>query len=189
MIRDFALLAARLAVGGSIAAHGAQKALGWFDGPGPEKAAGFMQSLGFRPGATYATAASFTEIGSGLAIALGLGGPLGPAGLISTMIVAGTTVHAKNGYFMQQNGVELCTIYGSAALALGASDYGAISFDAALGMRDRLKNPIFTALVLAGGVASALVILNSRVFTPDTPATPTVSGKNSPAAETDTPAA
>ena len=36
MIRDLALLGARLVVGGGMAAHGAQKALGWFDGPGPE---------------------------------------------------------------------------------------------------------------------------------------------------------
>ena len=180
MIRDFALLAARLAVGESMAAHGAQKALGWFDGPGPEKAATMMHGLGFRPGETYAAAASWNEIVSGTLIALGLGGPLGPAMLISNMIVAQTSVHWPNGFFAQKGGIELGLLYGAAALTFAATDYGAASLDAVLGLREPLRNPWFTALVLAGGVAAALVILNGRDTTPEGPATPTFRGKNSP---------
>ena len=93
MIDDLALLAVRVAVGGSIASHGAQKAFGWFEGPGPERAAGFFEQLGFKPGAQFASAASTTEIASGVLIVLGLGGPLGPAGLLSTMLVAAQSVH------------------------------------------------------------------------------------------------
>ena len=88
MISDLGLLASRLGLGLALASHGAQKAYGWFEGPGPEGAAGFMHSLGLRPGETYATAASYNEIVSGLLIALGLGGPTGPAGVVSNMIVA-----------------------------------------------------------------------------------------------------
>src|SRR5580698_314812 len=99
MIRDFALLAARLAVGGAMAAHGAQKALGWFDGPGTEKAAQMMHGLGFRPGSTNGFLAAWNEIASGALIALGLGGPAAPSMLISGMIVAQQSVHAKNGFF------------------------------------------------------------------------------------------
>jgi putative oxidoreductase len=180
MTRDFALLAARVAVGGTMAAHGAQKAFGWWGGIGPEKAAGFMHSLGFRPGEMYAKAASYTEMGSGVAIVLGAGGPLGPAGLISTMIVAITSVHAKNGLFAQDNGVELGLIYGSAALSFAATGYGAISVDNILGLKEKLTDPVLTALALAGGVAAAYLILNSRDTAPETPATPTFQGKNSP---------
>jgi putative oxidoreductase len=185
MIRDLALLAARLAVGGTMATHGAQKAFGWFNGPGPEKAAGLMHSLGFRPGETYATAAAYTEMGSGLAIALGAGGPLGPAGLISTMIVAQASVHWKNGLFAQDGGIELGLIYGAAALSFAATDYGSLSFDAIVGLRETLKSPALTALALAGGIAAAYVILSNRDLTPNTPATPTVQGKNSPLAESE----
>jgi putative oxidoreductase len=64
MIRDLALFAARVAVGGGMAAHGAQKALGWYGGPGPEKAAQMMHNLGFRPGATYGQAAAWNEMAS-----------------------------------------------------------------------------------------------------------------------------
>ncbi len=53
-MRNIALLSARLAVGGGMAAHGAQKALGWFEGPGPAGTAKMMHGLGFRPGETYA---------------------------------------------------------------------------------------------------------------------------------------
>src|SRR5271168_635916 len=103
MIRDLVLLSARLAVGGGMAAHGAQKALGWFDGPGPEKAAKMMHDLGFRPGETYGPLAAWNEVASGVMIALGLGGPVGPSMLISSMIVAQTSVGWKNGFFAQKN--------------------------------------------------------------------------------------
>jgi len=129
MIRDLALLAARLAIGGGIAAHGAQKAFGSFEGPGPAGAAGLMDSLGFRPGPTFATAASSTEIAAGALIALGLGGPIGPALLGSTMIVAGSSVHWKNGFFAQKNGIELSTLYAAAGLAFAGGGYGALSLD------------------------------------------------------------
>jgi putative oxidoreductase len=180
MIRDFALFAARLAIGGSMAAHGAQKVLGWFDGQGPEKAAGMMHGLGFRPGKTYAALASWNEIGSGLAIALGAGGPLGPSAVISNMIVAGASVHLKNGYFAQKGGIEVAALYSAAALAFAGAGYGSMSVDAMLGTDKKLGGNAFTALVIAGGVATAFVILNSRNVSPETPATPAFQGKNSP---------
>ena len=77
MTDQLGLLASRLAVGLSYAAHGAQKAFGWFEGPGPEGAAGYMESLGFKPGKQYATVASDGEIAAGLMMALGLGGRRG----------------------------------------------------------------------------------------------------------------
>jgi putative oxidoreductase len=181
MINDLALLAVRVAVGGSIASHGAQKAFGWFEGPGPDKAAGFFESLGFRPGAKFASAASTTEIGSGLLILLGLGGPLGPAGLLSTMFVAAGSVHAKNGYFAQKNGVELNVMYAAAALALASRGYGALSLDRALGLHDRLHHPLLETLSLAGGLLAGWAILGQRDTSPPdgTLATPTISGGRS----------
>jgi putative oxidoreductase len=190
MIRDFALLAARLAVGGAMAAHGAQKALGWFEGPGPEKAAQMMHGLGFRPGATYGMLASWNEIASGALIALGLGGPIGPSMLISGMVVAQQSVHAKNGFFAQKGGIEVPFIYSAAALTFAATDFGALSLDHVLGTREPLRHPALLALSLAGGVAGALYVLSERDTSPEIPATPTFRGKNSPLPdENETPAA
>ena len=171
-----------------MAAHGAQKAFGWFEGPGPEKAAQMMHGLGFRPSETYAPLAAWNEIVAGSLIALGLGGPIGPSMLISGMVVAAAGVHAKNGFFAQKNGIEVPFIYSAAALTFAATDFGAISLDALVGTRGALRHPVLTALSLAGGVAGALYVLNSRDQSLEGPATPTFRGKNSPLPE-DQPAA
>src|ERR1700733_5951901 len=138
MMRDMALLGARLAVGGGMAAHGAQKALGWFEGPGPAGTAKMMHGLGFRPGETYAALASWNEIAAGTLIALGLGGPIGPSMLISGMLVAQKSVHAKNGFFAQKGGIEVPFVYSAAALTFAATDFGALSLDHVLGTRKPL---------------------------------------------------
>jgi putative oxidoreductase len=183
MIRDFGLLGARLAIGGAIAAHGAQKAFGWFEGPGPEKAAQMMHGLGFRPGERYAPLASWNEMAAGSLIALGFGGPAGPAMLISGMLVAAMSVHAKNGFFSQKSGIEVPFIYSAAALAFAATDFGAFSIDAVVGTRETLRHPLVTVASLVAGVAGALYVLNSRDTSLEGPATPTFRGKNSPLPE------
>jgi len=179
MIDDLGLLAARVTLGASYAAHGAQKAYGWFEGPGPQGAAGFMESLGFRPGAKFAASASYAELAAGTMIALGLGGPIGPALLLSGMIVAQTTVHAKNGYFAAKNGVEVGTIYSAGALALASSGYGDLSLDHALGLDKKLRHPVVTTLALAGALAAGYFMLGQRDTSPPdgTLATPTIKGR------------
>jgi putative oxidoreductase len=178
-MHDLGLLAARLALGLGIASHGAQKAFGWFEGPGPEAAAKFMSSVGLKPGESYASAASYNEIASGLLIALGAGGPLGPAGVISTMIVAAETVHKKNGFFAGKNGVEINVLYSAGALALASAGYGALSVDAMFGLGKKLHHPMITTLALAGGIAAAYLILGQRDTSPPdgTLAEPTKPGK------------
>jgi len=169
-----------------MAAHGAQKALGWFDGPGPEQTAATFHGLGFRPGRTFASLAAWNEIAAGGLIALGLGGPIGPAMLISGMIVAQVSVHAPNGFFARKNGLELPLLYAAAALALALDNYGAASLDALLGLRPVLRNPWLASLALAGGAAGALVVLNGRDTSTEGPATPTYRGQNSPLPEIQT---
>jgi putative oxidoreductase len=179
MVDDIGLLATRLALGLSYASHGAQKAFGWFGGPGPEGAAGMMESLGFKPGPTYAAMASYGEITSGLLIALGAGGPIGPAMLLSNMLVAQTTVHAKNGFYASKGGVELGTLYAAGALALASSGYGAVSFDRALGVHDKINHPVLKTLVLAGALAAGYAVLAQRKVgpPPGTMAQPTLQGE------------
>jgi putative oxidoreductase len=145
-------------VGGGIAAHGAQKAFGAFEGPGPQGAAAFLESLGFSPGDRYASAASWTELGSGTLIALGLGGPLGPA-------------HAKNGFFAQNNGIELGTVYSAGALALASAGFGRFSLDEVLGWEMR-RAPWLTVLAIAGGIAAGCLIVTQRTQPEPAPAPP-----------------
>ena len=179
MVRNLTLLAARVVLGESMAAHGAQKAFGWFGGPEPAAAGEMFGRLGFRPGASYARAAAWNEMIAGELIALGLGGPLGPAMLISGMIVAMRSVHAKNGFFAAENGIEVPLTYTAAALGLGGR-YGSASLDHALGLDTKLEHPVVVTLALAGAVAGALAVLASRTTVAEGPATPTFRGKNSP---------
>src|SRR5262245_29590423 len=129
---DAGLLLVRVVLGVLIAAHGAQKLFGWFGGHGIAGTGGFFESLGFRPGRFFAAAAGTAEFAGGALVAFGLLGPLGPALVISTMIVAIATVHWANGVFAQNNGFELPLLYAVVAAGLALAGYGAYSIDAAL---------------------------------------------------------
>jgi len=131
---DAGLLIARVVFGLLMAAHGAQKLLGWFGGYGLAGTAAFFEQLGFRPGRLFAGAAAGTELVAGLMVAFGLLGPLGPALIVSVMIVAAATVHWQHGVFAQNNGIEVPLLYGVAALTLALTGYGAFSLDAALAL-------------------------------------------------------
>jgi putative oxidoreductase len=153
------LLVARLVIGPLIAAHGAQKLLGWFGGYGLDGTGKFMAQLGFTPGRAFAATASITEIVSGILITLGFLGPVGPALLLSVMIVAAVTVHLKNGVFAMQNGIEVPLLYAAAAIALGLTGFGAFSLDGAFGVAERLPQ---AWVVLGAGAAGGFANLALR---------------------------
>src|SRR5947207_2429537 len=96
---DAGLLVVRLVFGFVMAAHGAQKLFGWFGGYGLQAVAGMFDSLGFKPGSVFATLAGMAELAGGLLMATGLFGPVGPAVVVSVMIVAAGSVHWANGLF------------------------------------------------------------------------------------------
>lgn len=149
------LLLARLIIGLMMAAHGTQKLFGWFGGYGLGPTGEFMVQLGFNQGRAFAAIASIVEILSGLLVALGFLGPIGPALMISVMIVAAITVHWKNGLFASKNGIEIPLLYMATALAFAMVGFGQYSLDALLGIAGR-SSPEITWLVLAAGVAGGL---------------------------------
>ena len=128
------LLLVRLIIGLGFAAHGAQKLFGWFGGYGLAGTGGFLETLGFRPGKAFAAAAGFAELAGGLLLAFGLLGPVGPALVISAMVVAIATVHLRNGFFAASNGVELPLLYLVIAVSYAFAGYGGLSLDAAFGI-------------------------------------------------------
>lgn len=150
-----ALLIPRLVLGTAMAAHGAQKLFGWFRGDGLKATGAFFESIGFRPGIRFARAAGLVEISSGLLLALGLMGPIGPALMLFVMLVAILTVHKGQGFFATTNGVELPVLYITGALAVAFAGPGQYSLDHVLDL-DSVFPQVATWIALAFGVLGAL---------------------------------
>jgi len=157
---DAGLLLARLVIGSLMAAHGTQKLFGWFGGYGLTGTGGFFEGLGFRPGRFFAATASIAEIASGVLVLLGLLGPIGPALMISVMVVAAVSVHWPN-VFAQSNGIEVPLLYGATAAALALTGFGAYSLDHALGL-SQVWTPALSWIVLGIGILGGIANLGLR---------------------------
>jgi len=158
---DTALLIVRLIVGLGIAVHGSQKLFGMFGGHGIAGTGGWFESIGFKPGKLFATAAGLGEFGGGLLVALGFLGALGPAAVLTVMLVAILTVHIKNGFLTSGNGWEMPVLYIAGAFALPFVGFGAYSLDRAFGLT--VLTGETTAWILYGlAVVAALLNLAVR---------------------------
>jgi putative oxidoreductase len=155
------LLLARLILGVLMVAHGGQKLFGWLGGYGLAGTAGFFEQLGFRPGKLFAVTASVSEVVSGILIALGLFGPVGPALLLSVMIVAAVSVHWRNGLFAATNGIEVPLLYATGAVALALTGAGPFSLDAVFGI-DHIWTPALKLAALALGAVAGVINLVAR---------------------------
>jgi putative oxidoreductase len=162
---DYGLFVARVVLGGLMAAHGAQKLFGWFGGHGLAGTAGFMEAIGFRPGRLFASAAASGEFVGGLLVAVGLFGPIGPAIMLSVMIVAAVSVHWRHGVFAASNGIEVPLLYAAGAAALVLTGPGRYSLDGVLGVAS-VWTPGLDWLALAIGVAGAAASLAMRRLPP-----------------------
>lgn len=149
------LLVGRIVLGTLMAAHGAQKLFGWFGGYGIAGTGGYFEGLGFRPGRLFAVLASSAEFIGGLLVLLGLFGPVGPALMLSVMIVAAITVHWKNGVFAAQNGIEVPLLYAAGAIALAFTGFGAYSLDAAFGLQAYWTHALTVIVLALGAIGGA----------------------------------
>ena len=155
------LILIRLVVGPLMALHGAQKLFGWLGGYGLDGTGGYFEQLGFRPGRLFALAAGLGEFTSGLLVALGFLGPLGPALMVSVMLVAMITAHAGKGLFAANNGIELPLLYAAAASALVLIGPGAWSLDNLFGLT-AYWTPEIRVAALVVGIGGALANLAVR---------------------------
>jgi len=122
----------RVGLGGVLIAHGSQKLFGWFGGGGVEGTSKGMHAMGFRPAKPSAVLAGVGEAGAGLALALGLATPAAGAAAATTMGVA-ASVHAPNGFFAMEGGLEYPAVLGLAAAAFTIGGSGPFSLDALTG--------------------------------------------------------
>jgi putative oxidoreductase len=122
----------RLGLGVILAAHGAQKVLGSFNGPGLSKWISFPAPFPFmRPAWLWMGAAAFAELIGGILVLLGLLTRLGAFLLFCTMLTAIAGVHWKGGLFLPE-GFEYPLALLAMSLALIISGGGIVSLDLAL---------------------------------------------------------
>jgi putative oxidoreductase len=126
---DLALLLIRIAVGGTFAAHGAQKAFGWWGGPGLKGWQGALAGMGFRPVRLFVTLSILAELVGGLMLAAGLVTPAVAALLVGQSVVIILKVHWGHGFFSQKGGFEFPLLLAVGAVAVGVAGPGLVSLD------------------------------------------------------------
>ncbi|MEU6733305.1 DoxX family protein [Streptomyces physcomitrii] len=157
--KDLGLLLLRLGAGGVLAAHGAQKLLGWFGGGGIAGASAFMASIGYRPAKASAIAAGTGETSSGVLLALGLATPMAGGIAVGTMAGA-SAAHAPQGFWSQSGGYEYPVALGLIGASLAVAGPGRLSLDEALG--DRLDRTWMVPVALATALAGAAAVIGAR---------------------------
>ena len=128
-------LPVRLALGAVFVAHGAQKVLGAWGGPGLGRFTAGEAPLGLRPAWLWLGAAAVAELAGGALVLAGLLTRLGALLLLSVMLVAMFGVHWAGGFFITNApmpGVEYTLALAAMALALLISGGGRLSLDEAL---------------------------------------------------------
>ena len=150
-LADLALLALRLVVGLTFAAHGAQKAFGWWNGPGYQGWQKAMEGMRFQPAPLWALASIGAELVGGLLVAIGLFTPIAVAVLVAQSVVIILKVHLPNGFWNSQKGYEYpLTLMAALAAILGVGA-GRLSLDAAIGLS--LDAFVLWLLLAAGALA------------------------------------
>jgi putative oxidoreductase len=153
---DLGLLILRLVVGLTFAAHGAQKAFGWWGGPGWAGWQNAIGRMGFRPVELFSVLSVGAELVGGVLLAIGFLTPLAAATLAAQSVVIILKVHAPNGFWNKANGIEFPLLIGVGAVAIGLTGPGAVSLDQGSGLTP--SDTVRLAFVIAGLAAGVLTV-------------------------------
>ncbi len=122
----------RLSLGVIFVAHGAQKVLGSYGGPGLQQFISYPPPFGFmKPGWLWMGAAAFSELIGGILLILGLLTRLGAFVIACIMLTAIVGVH-WGAFFASNKGFEYPLALFAMSLALLVSGGGMASVDLAL---------------------------------------------------------
>jgi putative oxidoreductase len=141
-----ATLILRLVLGVVFFAHGAQKLLGWFGGPGFSGTMGMFTGYLHIP-APFAFLAIAAEFFGGLGLILGFLTRIAAFGITVNMLVAIATVHRSYGFFMNWTGTQKGEGFEYHLLVLAITAYlmtrgaGAFSVDHAIDTAAPLAQP------------------------------------------------
>jgi len=165
---SYGLLFLRVVIGLVFFAHGSQKLLGWWDGPGLAGTKGWLGSMGFRMPALMALMVAVSE-SSGLLFALGLVTPLAALLMASAMFVAIASVHWRNGFWNGAQGFEFNVTLIAVAVAIAATGPGRFSIDRAIGWDDSISGLWWGVGVLVLAILGAAFVVGVVRGTPPAP--------------------
>src|ERR1700704_2699097 len=136
----------RLVLGIVFFAHGAQKMLGWFGGPGFSGTMGVFTGYMHIP-APFAFLAIAAEFFGGLGLILGFLTRIAAFGIAVNMVVAVAMVHSSFGFFMNWSGTQKGEGFEYHLLTLAVTAFlmfrgaGAFSLDRAIATASRIAQP------------------------------------------------
>src|SRR5207253_11487856 len=149
---DLAIALVRAVVGLVIAAHGAQKVLGVWGGPGLEGWTQGITRMGLRPPVFWAWVSALAELAGGIAFAFGLLLPVVAAALSIQMGVAIARAHWGKGFWNSKGGIEFPFTLGAIAAINGFAEPGAYSLDRLLGGAP-VGASVFVGMLVVGTLA------------------------------------
>lgn len=138
---DYILALVRLILGVVFFAHGAQKALGWFGGPGFTATMNSFAQMNIP--APLALLAMAAELLGGLGLIVGLLARVAALGIVTNMVVAILLVHHRVGFFMnwagdqKGEGFEFHLLAIAVAVVVLVKGAGALSIDRLLAIGKR----------------------------------------------------
>ena len=154
------LLILRIVIGLTMAAHGAQKAFGWWGGTGINGWLGGMNRMRMRPALLWGWMSVLAELLGGLGFGLGILFPLPGFAILAAMLVAVALVHWPKGFWNSKGGFEFNLSIIAAAVALSVTGPGQYSVDSALGIH--LPEPLTFIVVAVVTLASVALALTTR---------------------------
>ncbi|MFD4459681.1 DoxX family protein [Nocardia sp. NPDC058480] len=150
---DAGVLILRVCLGLTMAAHGYNKFFGGGRIPGTAR---WFDSIGMKPGIVHARLAAGSEVGVGIALALGLLTPAAAAGFVALMLVAAWTVHRSNGFFIVGEGWEYNLVLAVGAVSVAIIGPGRISLDQLIFGSDQLDGWWGFGIAVCLGLAAGL---------------------------------
>jgi putative oxidoreductase len=161
---DLGLLILRLVVGLTFAAHGAQKAFGWWNGPGIAGWRGAITHMGFQPVELFVALSIGAELVGGLLLALGLFTPLAAMVLIAQTVVIISKAHLPKGFWNTSGGFEYPLVLGASVIAITFIGAGSVALDRAFGLA--FSDALRAGFLLIGLLGGLVALAASRVTQP-----------------------
>ena len=161
---DLGLLILRLTIGLTFAGHGAQKAFGWWNGPGLAGWRGAITRMGFQPVELFVALSIGAELVGGLFLAVGLFTPLAAMVLVGQLVVIVSKAHLPKGFWNTNGGYEYPIALAASVIAITFIGAGSISLDQAIGLA--FSDSVRAGFLLIGLLGGLIALGASRIAQP-----------------------